>query len=154
MRISVLIDYQAEFAPTLTLESTTEIHGIRDFRVLAEDGSPKVPPAHIPCPLQLLLSTCPGDKTRQRPTAFITCMADSLSSPHQRQHQQQRPQPPLSNRQRGRRFRIACARCHHRKIRCDATTPSCGACIRSGVDCVYQGVLPGARERRSRSRAS
>jgi len=76
-------------------------------------------------------------------------MEDSTSSPHQRQHErqsEQRPQPPPppSNRQRGRRFRIACARCHGRKIRCDASTPACGACVRSQVNCIYQGTLPGA----------
>ena len=139
-----------EPTPTLTLRNT--IDNLRS-------GVPWWPMTDLrksrPSP-STLTSECTDPNSHnssQRQTAWIACMEDNESSSPPRQHQQ-RPQPPPSNRQRGRRFRIACARCHHRKIRCDATTPSCGACVRSGVDCIYQGVLPGVRERRSRSRAS
>lgn len=35
--------------------------------------------------------------------------------------------------------KIACARCRHRKKKCDHALPSCGACKQSGVECIPYG---------------
>jgi len=52
--------------------------------------------------------------------------------------------PTTSRRRQVRRLRIACKRCRQRKIRCDAAS-RCGACVRTGTECIYEDDLPGSR---------
>ncbi|KIV92823.1 hypothetical protein PV10_04089 [Exophiala mesophila] len=42
----------------------------------------------------------------------------------------------MSETRRVRRTATSCARCRHRKVTCDANTPSCSSCYNAGVPCV------------------
>jgi hypothetical protein len=58
------------------------------------------------------------------------------------------PTPTPSRRRQVRRLRIACKRCRQRKIRCDAAS-RCGACVRTGSECIYEDDLPASRRTQS-----